>query len=320
MLDTNTEKNTEFTLPITLQPERLDKVLAKLLPEHSRSRLQGWIEAGHVYVNAVAVTRQRHVVLPGDNITVYEQASPEELAFEPEAINFPVVADTPQWIVVDKPAGLVTHPGAGNWSGTLLNGLLHRYPELKNVARAGIVHRLDKLTSGLMVVARTPEAQTHLVRQLQERSVKRHYAALVHGFTPSQASIELPIGRDPHVPVRMATNGSAARAALTHYQTLRHGLDCEGRAYSELACQLHTGRTHQIRVHLASQQHPLVGDELYSGKLVLGAERQMLHARALAFIDPATNEWVEFESPLSADITAVQESIEWKTQLLTSAG
>ena len=323
MQDTNTAKNLHdllsdeaveerrFVLPITQEPERLDKTLALLLPEHSRSRLQSWIEDGHVQVNQ-QVVRTRHILYPGDVITVQEQAAPESTAFTAEPVDFPVVEESPHWIVVNKPAGLVTHPGAGNWTGTLLNGLLYRYPELASVARAGIVHRLDKMTSGLMVVARTETAQTHLVRQLQSRSVKREYRALVHGFVASEGTINAPIGRDPHVPVRMAVNGSAPREAITHFHCIRHGLAERGIAFSEVMCRLETGRTHQIRVHMANQKHPLLGDDLYGGKHMLGAERQMLHAKGLGFEDPATGQMVKFESAIPDDMNAVRECIEWK--------
>ena len=170
----------EFALPLKALPDRLDKVLAGLMPEHSRSRLQGWIESGHVLVNGRAA-RVRQAVGAGDKISVWMQPTPESLAFCAEPVDFRVLAESADWIVVDKPAGLVTHPGAGNWHGTLLNGLLYRYPELRQVARAGIVHRLDKDTSGLLVVARHERSQTDLVRQLQARTVRREYLALVHG-------------------------------------------------------------------------------------------------------------------------------------------
>src|SRR5690606_18960895 len=312
-LDGDSTEVRVFTLPISAAAERLDKTLARLIPEHSRSRLQSWIEGGHVQVNQ-AQARSRQIVYPGDSITVWEQAAPEDTAYDPENIEFPVLKETEHWVVVNKPAGLVTHPGAGNWSGTLLNGLLYRYPELKSVARAGIVHRLDKDTSGLMVVARTDVAQTHLVRQLQERSVKREYIALAHGFMPPEGVIQSPIGRDPRVPVRMTTqHGIAPREALTRYRVQRSGLTAEGQAVTEVICQLHTGRTHQIRVHLASIKHPLLGDDIYGGKSILGATRQMLHAQALAFVDPATESTVEFRAAPPEDFAAVQAVIPWKS-------
>lgn len=285
------------TVPSGTRADRLDKVLAGLLPDHSRSRLQGWIEAGNVQVNG-APGKVRQTVGPGDEIAVWAQPAPEALAFAPEAIDFPVVDESPDWIVVNKPAGLVVHPGAGNWSGTLLNGLLHRYPELAQVARAGIVHRLDKDTSGLMVVARNEIAQTHLVRQLQARSMGREYVALAHGWLAAAGKVDRPIGRDPRVPVRMSVERPVApKPAVTHYAPARRGqIDPGGRA-AEVVCRLETGRTHQIRVHLASLGHPLLADTIYGGKNIAGAQRQMLHARALHFDDPGGRGEVQFAAP-----------------------
>lgn len=307
----DTDDVLEFRLGVSVLPDRLDKILAGLLPQHSRSRLQGWIEAGHVLLNG-RQAKIRQLASPGDLITVRPQLAPEDLAFSPEPVEFEVVEDSEHWIVVNKPAGLVTHPGAGNWSGTLLNGLLYRYPELNRVPRAGIVHRLDKDTSGLLVVARTELAQTDLVRQLQARSVRREYIALVHGHVRHEGRVELPIGRDPSVPVRMAVERPIApKPALTHYHPVRSGADAEGQPVSELACRLETGRTHQIRVHMASLKHPLLGDHLYGGRALAGAMRQMLHARALAFQDPGGQVTVSFEQPPPSDFQAVQESIQW---------
>ncbi|MCB5363925.1 RluA family pseudouridine synthase [Pusillimonas sp. CC-YST705] len=318
MLDTNTEEESSavheaqlaFELPLDSLPERLDKVLARLVPEHSRSRLQSWIEAGHVLVNGVPA-KVRQSVGPADQLLVFPQPGPAQLAFQPEAIALDIVAQSPDWVVLNKPAGLVTHPGAGNWSGTLLNGLLHHFPELAHVARAGIVHRLDKDTSGLLVVARNEAAQTSLVRQLQARSVKREYLAMVHGEVLGQGTIDRPIGRDPRVPVRMTvTQPIAAKPAMTHYQCVRSGF--VGQAHvSTVLCRLETGRTHQIRVHLQALGHPLLGDVLYGGQKLAGAERQMLHARRLAFDDMATGERVEFQADPPGDFAAVSTEITW---------
>ncbi|ANN77064.1 RluA family pseudouridine synthase [Bordetella flabilis] len=298
-------------VPETVRADRLDKVLSGLLASHSRSRLQGWIEAGYVQVNGAAA-KVRQPVGPGDLITVWEQPAPDALAFAPEPIDFGVVDDNPQWIVVDKPAGLVTHPGAGNWQGTLLNGLLFRYPELRGVARAGIVHRLDKDTSGLMVVARTEEAQTHLVRQLQARTMGREYVALVHGRVAAPGTVDRPVGRDARVPVRMSVERPVApKHAVTHYTPEAAGL-ADGARVSRVMCRLETGRTHQIRVHLASLGHPLLGDTLYGGKPLAGATRQMLHARALRFDDPGGSGPLAFEAPPPDDMVAVGQAIAWE--------
>ena len=301
----------EFQVPFTAMPERLDKVLARLIPEHSRSRMQGWIESGHVQVNGQP-GRIRQQVNPGDKLVVHQQLAPESQAFTPEDVPFGVVQASPDWIVVDKPAGLVTHPGAGNWTGTLLNGLLYRFPELATVSRAGIVHRLDKDTSGLLVVARHDRAQTHLVRQLQDRSVSREYLALVHGHIRSDGQVRLAIGRDPRVPVRMsADHPIAPKEAITHYAPLRRGMISGEHPVTEVICRLETGRTHQIRVHMASLRHPLVGDTLYGGKPLGDALRQLLHARALAFDDFSTGERLSFESPLAQDFQKVRDDIAW---------
>lgn len=298
-------------MPAGTRADRLDKVLAGLLSDHSRSRLQGWIEAGNVHVNGVP-GKVRQTVGPGDEIAVWAQPAPETLAFSPEPIDFPVVDESPDWIVVNKPAGLVVHPGAGNWSGTLLNGLLHRYPELAQVARAGIVHRLDKDTSGLMVVARNEIAQTHLVRQLQARSMGREYVALAHGWLAAAGKVDRPIGRDPRVPVRMSVERPVApKPAVTHYAPARRGEVEPGGRVSEVVCRLETGRTHQIRVHLASLGHPLLADTLYGGRNIAGAQRQMLHARALHFDDPGGRGEVQFAAPVPADMIQAQEAIAW---------
>jgi len=234
---------------------------------------------------------------------------PEVTAFLPEPIVLDIVFEDDAILVINKPAGLVVHPGSGNWSGTLLNGLLHHDSALAAIPRAGIVHRLDKETSGLMVVAKTLVAQTHLVRQLQARSVSREYLALAHGRIERNGTIDAPIGRHPTQRTRMAVvpNG---REAITHYMVERHDVDC-----TRVACRLETGRTHQIRVHMAHIGHPLVGDPLYGRKRcanpVLDAfPRQALHARRLALIHPKTGETVSWQAPVPADMSALFESID----------
>ena len=300
-----------FRLAPDAPAERLDKALARLLPEHSRSRLRGWIEHGKVLVNG-QTGKRKQAVYPGDELTVWIQASPESLAFTAQDVAFGVIAESPDWIVVDKPAGLVTHPGAGNWSGTLLNGLLFRYPELARVARAGIVHRLDKDTSGLLIVARTETAQTQLVRQLQARTVRREYCALVHGALSGRGTVDAPIGRDARVPVRMSSDRPVApKPAVTHYESL--GIGRSGDAVvSRVLCRLETGRTHQIRVHMARLRHPLLGDTLYGGRHEAGAGRQMLHARALGFDDPASGRPCAFTAEPPDDFRRVLDGIHWE--------
>ncbi|WP_322997294.1 RluA family pseudouridine synthase [Castellaniella sp.] len=309
--DLSTEDILLFQLPLLALPDRLDKVLARLLPQHSRSRLQAWIEGGHVQVDGV-VGRVRSRVGAGARIQVWPQQAPEDLAFVPEPVDFQVVAESPDWVVVNKPAGLVTHPGAGNWHGTLLNGLLFRYPELLHVARAGIVHRLDKDTSGLLVVARTEIAQTALVRQLQARTVKREYCALVHGTLMGQGRVDAPIGRDARVPVRMsAEHPIAPKPAITHYEAQRTG-HWQDQAVSQVICHLETGRTHQIRVHMALLHHALLGDSVYGGRPIAQAARQMLHARALSFQDPDSGQWQSYTADLPADFQTCQAQISWQ--------
>ncbi len=301
----------QFILPLNTLPDRLDKVLAKLLPEHSRARLQAWIEAGSVMVDG-APAKVRARVGPGTRIDVWPQPAPEELAFVAQEVDFAVLAESEQYIVVNKRAGLVVHPGAGNWQGTLLNGLLYRYPELAGVARAGIVHRLDKNTSGILVVARSATAQTALVRQLQARSVKRQYLALVHGHVAGPGTQSEPIGRDPKNPIRMSSiNPIAPKEAITHYQPLDYGL-YQGAPVSLLECRLETGRTHQIRVHLAGLGHAILGDTLYGGRNIAGAHRQMLHAWQLGFSAPHSQQARIFKAPLAPDFSAVCQQIEWE--------
>jgi 23S rRNA pseudouridine1911/1915/1917 synthase len=304
-----------FMVPAGVWGQRLDKQLAALLPEQSRARLQGWIEEGHVCVNGDIQTRVRQSISSGDVITVTFQPSDATLAYTPEDIPLDVVAQSDHWIVLDKPVGLVVHPGAGNWQGTLLNGLLFHFKELATVARAGIVHRLDKDTSGLMVVARTPEAQTALVRQLQAREVERQYVALAQGHVkPRVCKVSSPIGRDARVPVRMSVvNPVAPKEAITHVQCERLGA-YDGIAVSQVRCRLETGRTHQIRVHLASLGYPLLGDPLYGGRHVGLAQRQMLHAERLAFVDPASGQVCRFEREPPADMQAVIESTSWSLE------
>jgi 23S rRNA pseudouridine1911/1915/1917 synthase len=286
---------------------RLDAVLAQLLPDFSRSRLAKWIDGGRATLDGKIVTPKTKV-RGGEAIEVATEPDPTEAAFKPEAIAFHLVHEDNSIVVIDKAAGLVVHPAAGNWSGTLLNGLLHRYPDLAGVPRAGIVHRLDKDTSGLMVVARTLRAQTELVRQLQARTVKRHYFAVVQGVPARDGRIDAPIGRHTRDRMRMAVveNG---KPAITHYKVItrfaRHAL---------VECKLETGRTHQIRVHMAHIGHPLVADPVYgrvehAGPLLTEAarslNRQALHAAQLALIHPDSGEEIMWRSDLPADIEIV---------------
>jgi 23S rRNA pseudouridine1911/1915/1917 synthase len=265
---------------------RLDKVLTARLPQFSRSRLQQWIEEGHVSVNGKAA-RSKDTMYGDETVLVRPQAAADARAYEPEAMDIAIVHEDAAILVINKPAGLVVHPGAGNWSGTLQNGLLHRFPGIAAVPRAGIVHRLDKDTSGLMVVAKTMQAQTDLVRQLQARSVSRTYLALVWGTPHVSGKVDGAIGRHPRDRTRMSVqNNMRAKPALTHYKRLATGV-LDGKPVSLVQCQLETGRTHQIRVHMQALGFALVGDALY-GKPHLAAafHRQALHAFRLGLVHP----------------------------------
>ena len=280
---------------------RLDLALARLCAQHSRSRLQQWIKEGRVYVGGVPILEIRHKLWGGETIELNEGIDVRAQAALPEAIALNILHEDEALIVIDKPAGLVVHPGSGNWSGTLQNALLHHAPQLENVPRAGIVHRLDKDTSGLMVVAKTLAAQTSLVRQLQARTVKRFYQALVRGVLERGGTVDAPIGRHPTQRTKMAVV-SSGKPARTHYRIAERFIDC-----TLLDCALETGRTHQIRVHLLSIGHPLVGDPVYgtgASRIPRGPEfeRQALHARRLGLIHPESGKAMQWKAALPADM------------------
>lgn len=294
---------------VTLSDEncgmRLDKALSAHLPAYSRSRLQQWIEEGRVSVDGKPA-KVRETVYGDEKIVVLPQLAQSDQPYLPEAISLDVVWEDAALIIINKPVGLVVHPGAGNWSGTLLNGLLHRWPQLTGVPRAGIVHRLDKDTSGLMVVAKTLTAQTDLVRQLQQRTVRREYLALVWGQPVSNGKVDAAIGRHPRERVKMAVStSSSARPALTHYQKLATGT-LDARPVALLQCQLETGRTHQIRVHMQSIGFPLVGDGVYGKQhLTVMFPRQALHAQRLGLVHPESGEDCVWSAPVAADMAAL---------------
>lgn len=284
-------------IPWDASGERLDKVLAGALPDYSRNRLKTWVEAGAVTVDG-KITRARYLLKGGESVKVFPQEMPEQFAFTPEDIPLDVVYEDDSLIVINKPAGLVVHPAAGNWSGTLLNGLLFHYPELKHLPRAGIVHRLDKETSGLMVVARTDIAQTALVRQLQDRSVGRRYLAWVWGTPLSQGKIQAMVARDQRDRLKMTVHSIQGKPAITLYRRLAIG-HFSASPVALLECRLETGRTHQIRVHLESLGFPLLGDPVYRKKVPGSAKelpfhRQALHAYALSLTHPASNERMQW--------------------------
>ncbi|GAA4029317.1 RluA family pseudouridine synthase [Actimicrobium antarcticum] len=285
--------------------ERLDKVVSRMVPQFSRSRMQQWIEDGFVTVDG-KVGRTRMTVYGDEHIVILPQAAPEDTAFAPEDIALDIVFEDDAIIVINKPAGLVVHPGAGNWSGTLLNGLLHYWPALIGVPRAGIVHRLDKDTSGLMVVAKTLEVHTDLVRQLQARTVRREYLALVWGTPNLSGTIDAAMGRHPRDRIRMAVlENITAKPAITHFERLESGL-LDRRPVSLMRCKLETGRTHQIRVHMQSIGFALVGDSLYGkAHLAPAFHRQALQARRLGLVHPVSGEEVEWQVPLADDFAAL---------------
>lgn len=306
----------EELAPITLHltPDacghRLDKVISKLVPQYSRSRLQLWLEDGFISVDG-KVAKRNMTAYGDETVVILPQGAPEDKAFTPEPIELNIVHEDEHIIVINKPAGLVVHPGAGNWSGTLLNGLLHHCPQLANVPRAGIVHRLDKDTSGLMVVGKTLASQTDLVRQLQARTVKREYFALVWGTPRESGTIDASIARHPRERVKMAVSQNfSAKPAITHYAVIASG-DLDRRPVSLMQCRLETGRTHQIRVHMQSLGFALVGDAVYGkAHLVSVFPRQALQARRLGLVHPGTGEDCEWIVPLADDFA----------ELIASAG
>ncbi len=286
---------------------RLDKWLVQLAPEFSRSHLQGLIERGCVTLDGQVVTQASRKPRLGQRLEIDLVPTEEALAFRAEPLDLRIVFEDEHLLAIDKPAGLVVHPAAGNWSGTLMNGLLAHHAKAAALPRAGIVHRLDKDTSGLMVVGKTLPAVTALVRMIAAREVHREYLALVHGRTPDEWIVEAPIGRDPQSRVRMAVVGGG-KPARTDFFKLSDGLwrDARGldRTVSALHCVLHSGRTHQIRVHAAHKGHPLVSDALYGGVEALGVPRQALHAARLGFEHPITGQALRFEAPLPGELAA----------------
>jgi len=296
-----------LTIPFDFAGRRLDQAIAELLPQYSRTRLKDWIEAGKVRMDG-EVAKPRSRLVGGEAIEVEAELEPEG-EVSGEAIDLDVVLEDKHLMVINKPAGLVVHPGAGNAAGTLQNALLHYNPWLAVLPRAGIVHRLDKDTSGLMVVAKTLEAHTALVRMIEAHEVERDYEAVCVGVMTAGGTVDAPIDRHRQDRLRMAVR-QGGREAVTHYRVLKRF-----RAHTHVRVQLETGRTHQIRVHLSHIHYPIVGDSVYGGRLVLpkgaspkvvdalkGFRRQALHAARLAFTHPVTGKPVVCEAPLPADM------------------
>jgi 23S rRNA pseudouridine1911/1915/1917 synthase len=287
-----------------LHGQRLDRAVVAMAGEFSRNHLQSLIEQGCVSVDGAVASSASRKVRAGQVIAVDLVPTAESLAFRPEALPIDVVFEDEHLMVIDKAAGMVVHPAAGNWSGTLLNALLAHHKGAASLPRAGIVHRLDKDTSGLMVVGKTLPAVTSLTRAIAAREVHRQYLAIVHGeVRPASFSIDTSIGRDPKSPVRMAIVASG-KPARTQVQAVAcaHG-------FSALRCTLHTGRTHQIRVHLAARGHPLVADALYGGKPALAMTRQALHATQLAFAHPMSGQTLSFDALPPGDLAAAWHSV-----------
>jgi 23S rRNA pseudouridine1911/1915/1917 synthase len=313
----NVEKSASVYLPS--KGLRLDQAAAQLFAEFSRSRLQAWIAAGQLKLND-ELANQRDVVKHRDQLNL--QAN---LVLDPgvraEAIPLDIVYEDEHLIIVNKSAGLVVHPGAGNTSGTLVNALLHHAPELDALPRAGLVHRIDKDTTGLLVVARTLEAHAVLVEALQQREINREYEAVVRGHLVAGGTIDKPIERDPNDRTRMAIR-QGGRESVTHYRVLERF-----KSHTRLRLKLETGRTHQIRIHMASEKHALVGDPVYGGRLAIpagttpaleamlrGFNRQALHARRLGLVHPATGEVMDWQVPPPADMQALIAALRVDTQ------
>ena len=307
----------EFKIPIELGGHRIDSAIQFLLPEFSRTRIQKWIKEGYVKVDSLSINPKKKI-LGGEWIEIQIQPDEQSHQFEPENIPIDIVFEDKYILVINKPSSLVVHPAAGNWSGTLLNGILHHFPSSKTLPRAGIVHRLDKNTTGLMVVAKDELSQQHLVRQLQSKKVKREYRAIVWGQVWKNKIISQPIGRHPRVRVKMAVNKINGKDSITHYEVLeRFGMN------SYLRCNLETGRTHQIRVHMEFNESPIVGDPIYGLKKIIPTkamssnlktatlefDRQALHAIGLGLIHPFTNKPMQWVIDLPADMKSLLDII-----------
>ncbi|PCH59924.1 MAG: 23S rRNA pseudouridine(1911/1915/1917) synthase RluD [SAR86 cluster bacterium] len=315
---TNTTKtiiNLQATVPEELSGTRLDQIAAKMFPDYSRARIQGWIKQGSLLVNHGKL-RPRDKVHHGDEIvvnaelTVVDSWGAEDLALD-------VVYEDEQLIIINKAVGIVVHPAAGHRQGTLLNGLLHHCPALEEVPRAGIVHRLDKDTSGLMVVAKTVTAHLNLVTQLQKRAVTREYEAVVNGVLTGGGTVDQPLDRHPVNRKKRAVVANG-KQSITHYRVLKRF-----RAHSHILAKLETGRTHQIRVHMSHLRYPLVGDQVYGGRLQIprgsserlievlhGFKRQALHAKRLMLLHPKTHKEMSWEQPLPEDIVALLSALQ----------
>jgi len=310
------QEKLDQVIPDDLAGVRLDLALVELFPDFSRARLQHWVKNGQIRVNG-ETWRSKDKVAGGENVALQYEPENAVETFQPESIPLDIVFEDDDLLVLNKPPGLVVHPGAGNWSGTLLNALLYRFPELQSIPRAGIVHRLDKQTSGLMVVARTLQAHKSLVDALQLREVSREYIALVEGKLIAGGCVEEPIGRHPVERKRMAVRENG-KPAVTHYR-----INKRYQSHTLLDVKLETGRTHQIRVHMAHIHHSIVGDPVYGNRrrvpkgmkeddllALRGFRRQALHARRLGLKHPGSGEAVFWEAPIPDDYTELLSMLE----------
>jgi 23S rRNA pseudouridine1911/1915/1917 synthase len=308
--------NLKAEVPEGFSGLRLDQVAAKLFPDYSRARLQLWIKSGELTVDGKQL-KIREKLISGELLELHAEVENED-RWEAENLAIDIVYEDDELIVINKEAGLVVHPAAGHASGTLLNALLAYSPELASVPRAGIVHRLDKDTSGLMVVAKTLLAQNHLVNQLQERSVSREYEAVVFGTMTGGGKVEADIGRHPRHRTKMAVVNFGGKEAITHYRLIKRF-----KHHTHVRCMLETGRTHQIRVHMAHIKHALIGDPLYAGRpripkaasellinTLRGFPRQALHARRLSLRHPTSDEIVSWEVPLPEDFEMLLSTLD----------
>ena len=312
-----------LTIPFETAGQRLDQVLAELMADYSRTRIKSWIESGEILVNG-AQLRPKDKVLGGERVEVIATL-PDAVAVAPEVIDLDIAYEDRHVLVINKPAGLVVHPGAGNAAGTLQNALLHFDAKLAQLPRGGIVHRIDKDTTGLLVVARTLEAHTALVRALEAREIEREYEAICQGVMTGGGTVDAPIGRHPVDRLRQAIREDG-REAVTHYRVLHRF-----RGHTHIRLQLETGRTHQIRVHMAHVHYPLVGDRVYGGRSLLpkgaspeliaalqGFKRQALHAARLAFEHPISGKPVDVTADLPADMQALLKALAADAKLLAA--
>lgn len=309
----------QITIPREYHSQRVDTVLAQILPEYSRSQITSWIKSGAITMNHKAC-KPKDKAMDGDLIDINVDFTITDQDFnhcEPENIPLNVVYEDDEVLVINKPAGLVVHPGAGNREHTLVNALLHHAPDLQHLPRAGIIHRLDKDTTGLLIVAKSLIAHTALIRQMQDRDIQRQYITLVHGHVISGGTIDTGFGRHPRNRLKMAVTPNG-RQAITHYT-----VNQQYHEFTVLDVSLMTGRTHQIRVHLAHINHPVVGDQLYCGRPRFPAnasehlrsvfqqfKRQALHACSITFVHPISNQELTFTAPMPDDFSLLLEALD----------